>query len=123
MGDAYWLEYKRTGNDPNASLLDEFARVAVEAKPAAVLMENVWSLAYRNHNTVPFGPTGRSPGERRLPGSLGGPQRGRLRRPQLRKRLILYAMLGDEPPGLPRPTHSGWTETKRRIRPHARRPT
>lgn len=51
----YWLEYKRTGNDPDASLLDEFARVAVEAKPRAILMENVWSLAYNNHNTVPLG--------------------------------------------------------------------
>ena len=29
-----WLEYKRTGNDPGASLLDEFARVVVEARRA-----------------------------------------------------------------------------------------
>jgi DNA (cytosine-5)-methyltransferase 1 len=109
----YWLEYKRTGNDPKASLLDEFARVAVEAKPQAVLMENVWSLAYQNHNTVPL---------TRLTTRLT--QAGYRVRwqvlnaadfgiPQLRKRLILYATLGAEPPELPRPTHSGWTETKR----------
>lgn len=109
----YWLEYKRTGNDPNASLLDEFARVAAEAKPRAVLMENVWSLAYNNHNTVPL---------KRLLDRLG--EAGYHVRwdvlnaadygvPQLRKRLILYATLDREPPPLPRPTHSGWTERQR----------
>jgi DNA (cytosine-5)-methyltransferase 1 len=109
----YWLEYKRTGNDPEASLLDEFARVAVEARPTAVLMENVWSLAYKNHNTVPLS---------RLIDRLvdvGYRVRWEVLNaadygvPQLRKRLILYAMLGAEPPDFPKPTHSGWTETKR----------
>jgi DNA (cytosine-5)-methyltransferase 1 len=111
----YWLEYKRTGNDPDASLLDEFARVAVEAMPRAILMENVWSLAYNNHNTVPLS---------RLTSRLEGAGY-RIRWavlnaadfgvPQLRKRMILYATLGQEPPPLPMPTHSGWTETKRRF--------
>lgn len=108
-----WLEYKRTGNDPDASLLDEFARVVEEARPAAVLMENVWGLAYRNHNTVPL--------ERLLDRlrSCGYLVRWQVLNaadygiPQLRKRLILYGMLGQEPPEFPRPTHSGWTETKK----------
>lgn len=108
-----WLEYKRTGNDPDASLLDEFARVAVEARPRAVLMENVWALAYRNHNTAPLS---------RLVDRLaraGYDVRWEVLNaadygiPQLRKRLILYALLGQDAPALPRPTHSGWTETKR----------
>lgn len=111
----YWLEYKRTGNDPDASLLDEFARVAVEAKPRAILMENVWSLAYNNHNVVPLS---------RLTTRLedaGYQVRWEVLNaadygiPQLRKRLILYATLGEEPPPLPKPTHSGWTETKRKF--------
>jgi DNA (cytosine-5)-methyltransferase 1 len=109
----YWLEYKRTGNDPNASLLDEFARVVSEARPAAVLMENVWSLAYRNHNTVPLARltgTLESAGYRIRWQVLNAADYGV---PQLRKRLILYGMLGAEAPDLPRPTHSGWTETKR----------
>lgn len=109
----YWLEYKRTGNDPEASLLDEFARVVEEARPAAVLMENVWSLAYRNHNTVPLSRlTGRleAAGYRLRWDVLNAADYGI---PQLRKRFILYGMLGQEPPELPRPTHSGWTETKR----------
>ena len=46
----------RCCKDPGASLLDEFAGVVVEARPAAELMENVWGLAYNNHNTVPLGP-------------------------------------------------------------------
>lgn len=109
----YWLEYKRTGNDPDASLLDEFARVAVEAGPRAILMENVWGLAYRNHNAAPLS---------RLVARLeAGGYRVRWEVlnaadfgvPQLRKRLILYATRGADPPPFPAPTHSGWTETKR----------
>lgn len=110
-----WLEYKRTGNDPDASLLDEFARVVVEARPAAALMENVWGLAYKNHNTVPLA---------RLVGQLEGAgyqvrwqvlNAADYGIPQLRKRLILYATLGQTPPAFPTPTHSGWTETRRTI--------
>jgi DNA (cytosine-5)-methyltransferase 1 len=111
----YWLEYKRTGNDPNASLLDEFARVVVEAMPRAVLMENVWSLAYNNHNAVPLTRlTSRlaAAGYRVRWEVLNAADYGV---PQLRKRMILYATLGAEPPQFPKPTHSGWTETKRRF--------
>ncbi len=112
-----WLEYKRTGKDPNASLLDEFSRVVAEAKPAAVLLENVWGLAYKNHNTVSL---------TRLVGQLeaeGYQVRWDVVNaadygvPQLRKRLILYGTLGKEPPPLPKRTHSGWTETRRAVDP------
>jgi DNA (cytosine-5)-methyltransferase 1 len=112
----YWLEYKRTGNDPDASLLDEFARVATEARPQAVLMENVWSLAYNNHNSAPLSRlTSRlaNAGYRVRWEVLNAADYGL---PQLRKRMILYATLGRQPPPeFPKPTHSGWTETKRRF--------
>lgn len=110
-----WLEYKRTGKDPDASLLDEFARVVREARPAAALMENVWGLAYRNHNSIPLA---------RLKGQLvdaGYQVRSQVLNaadygvPQLRKRFILYAVRGSAPPPFPAPTHSGWTETTRRF--------
>jgi DNA (cytosine-5)-methyltransferase 1 len=113
----YWLEYKRKGLDPDASLLDEFARVVVEAKPAAALLENVHGLAYRNHNVRPF---------QRLIDQLeaaGYEVRAAVLNaadygvPQLRKRLIVYAALGQEPPPFPATTHSGWTETSRRVDP------
>lgn len=113
----YWLEYKRKGLDPDASLLDEYSRVVVEAKPRAALLENVHGLAYRNHNVRPF---------ERLIGQLqeaGYRTRAKVLNaadygvPQLRKRLIVYATLGDTPPAFPSPTHSGWTETSRRVDP------
>jgi DNA (cytosine-5)-methyltransferase 1 len=94
-------------------LLDEFARVVVEAEPAAVLMENVWSLAYRNHNTVSlarFTDRLEADGYRLRWDVLNAADYGV---PQLRKRLILYGMRGADPPELPRPTHAGWTETRR----------
>ena len=111
----YWLEYKRNGLDPNASLLDEFVRVVREARPEAALLENVHGLAYRNHNIYPL---------RRLLGQLekdGYHVRARVLNsadygvPQIRKRLFVYATRGAEPPAFPLPTHSGWTETSRQI--------
>lgn len=112
-----WLEYKRTGNDPDASLLDEFARVVEEARPRAVLMENVWGLAYRNHNTVPLSRLVdrlKAAGYHVAWDVLNAADYGV---PQLRKRLILYGMLDEDPPALPKPTHSGWTETRRKVDP------
>ena len=50
----YWLEYKRLGADPRASLLDHYVRVLSEARPMAYLMENVYGLAYRNQNAPVF---------------------------------------------------------------------
>jgi DNA (cytosine-5)-methyltransferase 1 len=50
----YWLEYKRAGSDPKASLLDEYVRVVRDAQPKAFLMENVYGLAYRNQNAAVF---------------------------------------------------------------------
>jgi len=113
----YWLEYKRKGLDPNASLLDEYARVVEEAKPEAALLENVHGLAYQNHNTKPFerllGRL-RSAGYQTRTAVLNTADYGI---PQLRKRLIVYAVRGVDPPPFPAPTHSGWTETSRRIDP------
>jgi DNA (cytosine-5)-methyltransferase 1 len=50
----YWLEYKRSGSDPKASLLDEYVRFLAEAQPKTFLMENVYGLAYRNQNRPVF---------------------------------------------------------------------
>jgi DNA (cytosine-5)-methyltransferase 1 len=50
----YWLDYKRAGADPKASLLDEFVRILAGARPKAFLMENVYGLAYRNQNRAVF---------------------------------------------------------------------
>jgi DNA (cytosine-5)-methyltransferase 1 len=50
----YWLEYKRAGADPKASLVDEFVRVVAEVQPKMFLMENVYGLAYNNQNREVF---------------------------------------------------------------------
>ncbi len=46
----YWLEYKRAGADPRASLLDNYLEVVRSVQPRAFLMENVYGLAYRGRS-------------------------------------------------------------------------
>jgi DNA (cytosine-5)-methyltransferase 1 len=46
----YWLAYKRAGEDPKASLLDNYVEALRAVQPKAFLMENVFGLAYQNHN-------------------------------------------------------------------------
>lgn len=46
----YWLAYKRAGDDPKASLLDNYVEALRAIKPKAFLMENVFGLAYQNQN-------------------------------------------------------------------------
>ncbi|MGH3995820.1 MAG: DNA cytosine methyltransferase, partial [Pseudonocardiaceae bacterium] len=46
----YWLAYKRAGEDPKASLLDNYVEAVEAIRPKAFLMENVYGLAYNNHN-------------------------------------------------------------------------
>ncbi len=46
----YWLAYKRAGEDPKASLLDNYVEALRAIRPKAFLMENVFALGYRNQN-------------------------------------------------------------------------
>jgi DNA (cytosine-5)-methyltransferase 1 len=46
----YWLAYKRAGEDPKASLLDNYVEALNAVRPKAFLMENVYGLAYQNQN-------------------------------------------------------------------------
>jgi DNA (cytosine-5)-methyltransferase 1 len=46
----YWLAYKRAGEDPKASLLDNYVEALRALRPKALLMENVYGLAYQNQN-------------------------------------------------------------------------
>lgn len=107
----YWLEHKRLGLDPEASLLEHYVRVLDEARPRTFLLENVFALAYANHNRrwlefllESFGHLGyHVTQETVLAADYGVPQR--------RQRLILVGSL-EGPPALPMPTHTG---------PHERR--
>ena len=49
----FWLEWKRAGLDPDASLLQAYTRVLAEAKPRAFILENVYALTYNNTASRP----------------------------------------------------------------------
>jgi DNA (cytosine-5)-methyltransferase 1 len=49
----FWLEWKRAGLDPDASLLQAYTRVLAEAKPRAFVLENVYALTYNNMASRP----------------------------------------------------------------------
>lgn len=106
-----WLEYKRTGQDPEATLLDRYLSVLDEARPRAFLLENVFGLAYANHNrpwyeklfTVAEALGYNVEARVLLAADYGVPQR--------RQRLFVLGSL-DGIPQFPEATHSG---------PHERR--
>lgn len=49
----YWLEWKRAGLDPDASLLQAYTRVLAELQPRAFILENVYSLTFNNKASRP----------------------------------------------------------------------
>lgn len=108
----YWLEYKRLGNDPEAGLLEHYLRVLSEARPRAFLFENVFALAYRNHNARWLKlllDTFRELGyhvrcQPLIAADYGVPQR--------RQRLLIAGSL-NRVPDFPAPTHSGPHETRK----------
>jgi len=110
----FWLDYKKESRDPNASLLDEFARVVTEAQPETYVLENVYGLTYRTH-AAQF---------RRLLDRLQAAgysadwevlNAADFGVPQLRKRVFVVGRRDGIPFRFPMPTHSGWTEHSRRI--------
>jgi DNA (cytosine-5)-methyltransferase 1 len=110
----FWLDYKREARDPNASLLDEFARVVEEARPEAFILENVQGLTYHTHAKqfamflVRMDSAGYRPSFQVLNAADYGV-------PQLRKRVFVVGRRNGKRLMLPAPTHSGWTEHTRRI--------
>ncbi len=111
----FHLEYKRLGNDPQASLLDDYLRFLDAMRPAAFMMENVFGLAYRNQS-APFLEKLRS-GITHLGYSfsyevLNSADYGV---PQNRQRLFLLGSRNGNPLGHPLPTH--WGEHERRKPP------
>lgn len=117
----YWLEYKRRGADPKASLLDSFVDVVEAVRPQSFLMENVFALAYRNHNREVFD---RFLARTRAAGYAVDHSvlvAGDYGVPQLRQRVFcvgVRADLLDVPASLwhfdwPAPTHTGPHETRR----------
>jgi DNA (cytosine-5)-methyltransferase 1 len=49
----FWLDWKRDGVDPAASLLQAYTRVLAEARPRFFLLENVYALTFDNKASRP----------------------------------------------------------------------
>ena len=49
----FWLDWKREGLDPDASLLQAYTRVLAEARPKRFVLENVYALTYNNRASKP----------------------------------------------------------------------
>ena len=108
----FWLKEKSESRDPNASLLDEYARVVREARPEAFILENVQALTYRNHRKqfdrliAQFRALGYNPQWQVLLAAEHGV-------PQLRRRTFVVGRRDGEPFVFPSITHSGISERDR----------
>ena len=118
----FWLEYKREGLDPGASLLQAYTRVLAEARPRGFVLENVYALTFRNKASRPafdrlireIDAAGYHCDAKVLNAADYGV-------PQARPRLFIIGVPKDEPcPRLPGPTHGGRWE--RRTTGDPRRP-
>jgi DNA (cytosine-5)-methyltransferase 1 len=119
----FWLDWKRAGLDPDASLLQAYTRVLTEAKPRAFLLENVYALTYQNKASAPA--FGRLLSEIDAAGyhcRWGVLNAGDYGVPQLRPRLFVIGVpKRARLPELPAPSHGGRWErrsTGQSDRPH-----
>ena len=108
----FWLEVKRSSSDPNASLLDEYARIVREARPRAFILENVQGLTYATHRAQlqrvleQLTSAGYQPRYRVLMAADFGD-------PQLRRRVFIVGRRDGVEYRFPEATHSGWSEHTR----------
>jgi DNA (cytosine-5)-methyltransferase 1 len=118
----FWLEWKRQGLDPDASLLQAYTRVLAEAQPRCFVLENVYALTYNNKASRPaferlmreIDDAGYHCDSKVLNAADYGV-------PQARPRLFIIGVPKDEPlPSHPKPTHGGSWE--RRISGNPKRP-
>jgi DNA (cytosine-5)-methyltransferase 1 len=108
----FWLEWKRDGLDPDASLLQAYTRVLAEAKPRAFILENVYALTYDNKASRPA--YERLQREITEAGYIFNAQvlnAADYGIPQLRPRLFIVGVpKGCQLPELPEATHTGMWE-------------
>jgi DNA (cytosine-5)-methyltransferase 1 len=110
----FWLEWKREGLDPNASLLQAYTRVLAEARPHRFVLENVYALTHANKASKPayqrllreIDAAGYHYDARVLNAADYGV-------PQARPRLFIIGVPKEEPPPcLPPATHGGRWERR-----------
>jgi DNA (cytosine-5)-methyltransferase 1 len=110
----FWLEWKREGLDPDASLLQAYTRVLHEARPHRFVLENVYALTYNNKAS--------RPAYERLTSEIAAAgyhceakvlNAADYGVPQARPRLFIIGVPKDEPlPTLPPPTNGGHWERR-----------
>jgi DNA (cytosine-5)-methyltransferase 1 len=110
----FWLEWKRAGLDPDASLLQAYTRVLAEARPRAFILENVYALTYKNKASQPafkrLLEEIDAAGYQFRFGVLNAADYGV---PQLRPRLFVVGTpKGTRLPELPEPSHGGRWERR-----------
>lgn len=110
----FWLEWKREGIDPAASLLQAYTRVLAEARPRYFILENVYALTFANKASGPA--FNRLLKEIEAAGYkwrwkvLNAADHGV---PQARPRLfVVGCRKGDRVPEFPDPTHTGQWERR-----------
>lgn len=110
----FWLEWKRSGLDPDASLLQEYTRVLREARPRAFVLENVYALTYDNRASRPaLQRLLREIDEAGYAYRMEVLHAANFGVPQARPRLfIVGAPKGKPTPVLPTPTHGGSWERR-----------
>jgi len=110
----FWLEYKREGLDPDASLLQAYTRVLNDAQPRRFVLENVYALTYSNKASRPA--LDRLLREIDVAGyhfDCGVLNAADYGVPQARPRLFIIGVHKNEPrPDLPGPTHGGKWERR-----------
>jgi DNA (cytosine-5)-methyltransferase 1 len=110
----FWLEWKREGLDPDASLLQEYTRVLKEARPHRFVLENVYALTYANKASQPaydrLTREIRAAGYHFVSQVLNAADYGV---PQSRPRLFIIGVPKDEPlPAHPAASHGGLWERR-----------
>ncbi len=110
----FWLEWKRAGLDPDASLLQAYTRVLAEARPRAFILENVYALTYNNKASRPaFERLLREIDEAGYAFNWAVLNAADYGVPQLRPRLfVVGAPKRTRTPTLPAPTHGGRWERR-----------
>lgn len=111
----FWLDWKRDGIDPAASLLQAYTRVLAEARPRHFILENVYALTFDNKASRPaFERLLReieAAGYQSTWRVLNAADYGI---PQARPRLfIVGAHKGEKLPEMPLPTHHGEWERRK----------
>jgi DNA (cytosine-5)-methyltransferase 1 len=111
----FWLDWKRNGLDPSASLLQMYTRVLREARPRAFILENVYALTFNNKASRPsYDRLLREIEEAGYAFTVGVLNAADYGVPQLRPRLFVLGVPKGKPlPRFPEPTHTGAWERRR----------